>query len=234
MRQSTPCYYCPSQNPQTKYNVSICGCSFLKQYFVESTRAHVAETSSRSLADASHCTVPEGKTAEPSTAGSAENQQAIEQCNGKSLLDDEGKVLQLSDQNPHGGNMEAGSTSQSSKSSTLRAEAPAPAARSCAAAPQAASSPASDAAAQAAHALPRTRAAPQRAGDPESAGSAQCEGPVRLERIWVYPIKSCAGFTPSSWPLGANGLLYDRCAHSTVRCLLVWPWASVMPYSQPL
>lgn len=33
---------------------------------------------------------------------------------------------------------------------------------------------------------------------------------VTLERIWVYPIKSCAGFAPNSWPLGANGLLYDR------------------------
>ena len=33
---------------------------------------------------------------------------------------------------------------------------------------------------------------------------------VVLERIWVYPIKSCAGFAPDSWPLGQNGLLYDR------------------------
>ena len=33
---------------------------------------------------------------------------------------------------------------------------------------------------------------------------------VVLERIWVYPIKSCAGFAPESWPLGQNGLLYDR------------------------
>ncbi|BDA46796.1 probable molybdenum cofactor sulfurase [Coccomyxa sp. Obi] len=36
------------------------------------------------------------------------------------------------------------------------------------------------------------------------------EESVVLERIWVYPIKSCAGFAPESWPLGHNGLLYDR------------------------
>ena len=45
---------------------------------------------------------------------------------------------------------------------------------------------------------------------PESRSAAQGGGPVRLERIWVYPIKSCAGFAPSTWPLGLNGLLYDR------------------------
>lgn len=33
---------------------------------------------------------------------------------------------------------------------------------------------------------------------------------VSLKQIWVYPIKSCAGFAPASWPLGQNGLLYDR------------------------
>ena len=31
-----------------------------------------------------------------------------------------------------------------------------------------------------------------------------------LEAIFVYPIKSCAGFSPSAWPIGPNGLLYDR------------------------
>ncbi|KAK9787728.1 hypothetical protein WJX73_008150 [Symbiochloris irregularis] len=31
-----------------------------------------------------------------------------------------------------------------------------------------------------------------------------------LEAIFVYPIKSCAGFSPSEWSLGPNGLLYDR------------------------
>ena len=46
--------------------------------------------------------------------------------------------------------------------------------------------------------------------EPGRGAAAQLEGPVRLERIWVYPIKSCAGFAPSSWPLGLNGLLYDR------------------------
>lgn len=33
---------------------------------------------------------------------------------------------------------------------------------------------------------------------------------VRLERIWVYPIKSCGGFCPQAWPLGTRGLLWDR------------------------
>ncbi len=45
---------------------------------------------------------------------------------------------------------------------------------------------------------------------PESRSAVQGGVPVRLERIWVYPIKSCAGFAPSTWPLGLNGLLYDR------------------------
>ena len=169
---------------------------------------HVAETSSRSLADTSHFTIPAGKTAEPTSAGSAEDQQAIGQCNGESMLDNEGIFLQLSDQHWHGGTEEVSSTSQCSKSSALRMEAPALAARS--------------------------GAAPQPHSGPESDGSAQCEGSIRLERIWVYPIKSCAGFTPSSWPLGANGLLYDRCADSAVRCLLAQPCAPVMPYLQPL
>ncbi|KAJ7535046.1 hypothetical protein O6H91_12G016300 [Diphasiastrum complanatum] len=34
--------------------------------------------------------------------------------------------------------------------------------------------------------------------------------PLFLESISVYPIKSCAGFSPMSWPLGDCGLLYDR------------------------
>ena len=45
---------------------------------------------------------------------------------------------------------------------------------------------------------------------PDLAAEGQLEGPVKLQSIWVYPIKSCAGFAPSSWPLGLNGLLYDR------------------------
>ena len=51
------------------------------------------------------------------------------------------------------------------------------------------------------------------AGTPSKADSSEglpCEGPARLACIWVYPIKSCAGFAPPSWPLGPNGLLYDR------------------------
>ncbi|KAA8527170.1 hypothetical protein F0562_008601 [Nyssa sinensis] len=31
-----------------------------------------------------------------------------------------------------------------------------------------------------------------------------------LRSITIYPIKSCAGFTISSWPLSSTGLLYDR------------------------
>ena len=39
----------------------------------------------------------------------------------------------------------------------------------------------------------------------------QAGSQIRLARMWVYPIKSCAGFEPgASWPLGPNGLLYDR------------------------
>lgn len=56
----------------------------------------------------------------------------------------------------------------------------------------------------------RTGAASEPQSGPDNEASAQLEGPVRLERIWVYPIKSCAGFAPASWPLGPNGLLYDR------------------------
>ena len=37
----------------------------------------------------------------------------------------------------------------------------------------------------------------------------ESEEPV-LEAIFVYPIKSCAGFSPREWPLGPNGLLFDR------------------------
>ena len=81
------------------------------------------------------------------------------------------------------------------------------------------------------------------ASGPAVATDLQPERPVRLERIWVYPIKSCAGFAPSSWPLGLNGLLYDRyklmpshsymdsyyciwtCLKSEV-CHLFWPFSS--------
>ena len=31
-----------------------------------------------------------------------------------------------------------------------------------------------------------------------------------LSGIWVFPIKSCAGCPQQSWPLGPNGLLFDR------------------------
>ena len=31
-----------------------------------------------------------------------------------------------------------------------------------------------------------------------------------LEGIWVYPIKSCGGIRAQEWPLGPNGLLFDR------------------------
>ncbi|KAL2641505.1 hypothetical protein R1flu_009092 [Riccia fluitans] len=34
--------------------------------------------------------------------------------------------------------------------------------------------------------------------------------PVSLHSISVYPVKSCSGFTATSWPLGDCGLLYDR------------------------
>ena len=32
----------------------------------------------------------------------------------------------------------------------------------------------------------------------------------KVHSLHVYPIKSAAGFSPRSWPLGASGLLYDR------------------------
>ncbi|KAI3430783.1 hypothetical protein D9Q98_009195 [Chlorella vulgaris] len=34
---------------------------------------------------------------------------------------------------------------------------------------------------------------------------------ARIAGLWVYPIKSCRGFSPPAWPLGPAGLLYDRC-----------------------
>ncbi|GAQ81349.1 molybdenum cofactor sulfurase [Klebsormidium nitens] len=34
--------------------------------------------------------------------------------------------------------------------------------------------------------------------------------PMVLEKILLYPIKSCGGFAPDAWPIGPNGLLYDR------------------------
>lgn len=36
------------------------------------------------------------------------------------------------------------------------------------------------------------------------------EGDMQLKGIWVYPIKSCRGCKKESWPLGPNGLLFDR------------------------
>lgn len=35
-------------------------------------------------------------------------------------------------------------------------------------------------------------------------------GTPRLAAIWVYPIKACRGCRQHEWPLGDNGLLYDR------------------------
>ncbi|KAJ3104204.1 hypothetical protein HDU97_009459 [Phlyctochytrium planicorne] len=33
----------------------------------------------------------------------------------------------------------------------------------------------------------------------------------RIEQIFIYPIKSCGGFSAECWPLSETGLLYDRC-----------------------
>lgn len=33
---------------------------------------------------------------------------------------------------------------------------------------------------------------------------------IELTRLFVYPIKSCGGFSPKSWPITKTGLLYDR------------------------
>ena len=53
-------------------------------------------------------------------------------------------------------------------------------------------------------------AAPGQVHAPAPAADPGREG-LRLARMWVYPIKSCAGFEPvASWPLGPNGLLLDR------------------------
>ncbi|KAG0471151.1 hypothetical protein HPP92_015697 [Vanilla planifolia] len=41
-------------------------------------------------------------------------------------------------------------------------------------------------------------------------GWQQLEDGVRLKSITIYPIKSCAGFTVSRWPLVDSGLKYDR------------------------
>lgn len=32
-----------------------------------------------------------------------------------------------------------------------------------------------------------------------------CEQPIVLEKILLYPIKSCGGFAPEAWPIGPNG-----------------------------
>ena len=62
-----------------------------------------------------------------------------------------------------------------------------------------------------------TGAVAEAVSGPETRSAAERGGPVRLERIWVYPIKSCAGFAPSTWPLGLNGLLYDRYGQQLTR-----------------
>lgn len=33
---------------------------------------------------------------------------------------------------------------------------------------------------------------------------------VNIEELWVYPVKSCRGQQVNAWPLGPNGLLFDR------------------------
>ncbi|TPX59862.1 hypothetical protein SpCBS45565_g07643 [Spizellomyces sp. 'palustris'] len=33
---------------------------------------------------------------------------------------------------------------------------------------------------------------------------------IRVDTITVYPIKSCAGYSPQSWPIGSTGLFLDR------------------------
>ncbi|XP_051935896.1 molybdenum cofactor sulfurase isoform X1 [Hippocampus zosterae] len=37
-----------------------------------------------------------------------------------------------------------------------------------------------------------------------------CEGPYILTNIYIYPIKSCGAFEAHKWPVGPQGLLYDR------------------------
>ncbi len=44
--------------------------------------------------------------------------------------------------------------------------------------------------------------------DAHAAGSVAVE--ARLVALHVYPVKSCAAFSPSAWPVGPTGLLYDR------------------------
>ena len=49
------------------------------------------------------------------------------------------------------------------------------------------------------------------AAQPPAADKGQAAEGLRLARMWVYPIKSCAGFEPATcWPLGPNGLALDR------------------------
>ncbi|XP_037126696.1 molybdenum cofactor sulfurase [Syngnathus acus] len=36
------------------------------------------------------------------------------------------------------------------------------------------------------------------------------EGPYTLTNIYIYPIKSCGAFEVQNWPVGPQGLLYDR------------------------
>lgn len=36
------------------------------------------------------------------------------------------------------------------------------------------------------------------------------QGPIRVERLFVFPIKSCAGFEVKSWEVDGMGLRFDR------------------------
>ena len=52
---------------------------------------------------------------------------------------------------------------------------------------------------------------PVRPGVAAARASGQASGgDARLTAIYVYPVKSCAAFETSAWPLGPNGLLLDR------------------------
>ncbi|KAJ8268135.1 hypothetical protein COCON_G00133070 [Conger conger] len=47
-------------------------------------------------------------------------------------------------------------------------------------------------------------------GEPVTPAASAMETPGTLTNIFLYPIKSCAALEVSEWPLGPQGLLYDR------------------------
>jgi hypothetical protein len=170
-------------------------CSFVEQYFVEGATLQPAamRAQAQSSSDAGH----QGPTTQA---------PSLESHGSATNVASEGLEQGLHSNSPFGN----GNKVQTMGKHSLRQAEPAQAsdANPSSVSPSPRSSPfgqhARSAAAVADH------AAAGAISGADSSGSLSCEGPATLACIWVYPIKSCAGFAPSSWPLGLNGLLYDR------------------------